>query len=218
MRLTCITPLTSGLIEARTYDIPNQAAASDLSSDSTRLTHFSAAPRGVASPVSQRDSVVWSTPNRLAKSSWLSPTRSRAFLMSVEIMPQLCTSHRRRQRSSHYAICQPVGMRERHERLREARKRLYETAAAAVRTMAIPYGTYIGHENGSRRPDPDGWKEYARKYKVNIDWLLYETGPRDRAASYVDDMDGLTADEREDVIAYIEFVKSRRARRRDETG
>jgi DNA-binding XRE family transcriptional regulator len=103
-------------------------------------------------------------------------------------------------------------MRERHERLREARERLYETAADAARAMSLIEATYYGHENGSRGPDPDEWRQYARKFKVNILWLLYEDGPRDRVPSYTDNAEDLPLDDQELVRDFIETLKNRRLR------
>lgn len=90
---------------------------------------------------------------------------------------------------------------------------MYDTGGAAADAMGINRPTYYGHENGSRNPDPDEWKEYARKFKVHTDWLLYEIGPRDRASTYLDELDDLTPEERESVSAFIETIKNRRARR-----
>ena len=104
-------------------------------------------------------------------------------------------------------------MSERYERLREARKRFYATGAAAARAQGIVIATYYGHENGSRDPSPEEWRDYARKYKVNVDWLLYDIGPRDRSATHADKMDDLSPDEREEVSAFIDYLKSKRTRR-----
>ena len=83
-------------------------------------------------------------------------------------------------------------MTEMHERLIWARKEAgYETARDAADALGIKEPTYMGHENGSR-----GFKSsaetYARKFKVNLEWLLTGRGnPRKgqpattRAVGYV---------------------------------
>jgi len=83
-------------------------------------------------------------------------------------------------------------MTEMHERLIWARKEAgYETAREAADALGIKEPTYMGHENGFR-----GFKSsaetYARKFKVNLEWLLTGRGnPRKgvpgtvRAVGYV---------------------------------
>lgn len=67
-------------------------------------------------------------------------------------------------------------MREMHERLAWARQTAgFETARDAAEALGIPEPTYMGHENGSR-----GFKgraeDYARRFKVNLEWLLTGRG------------------------------------------
>ena len=64
-----------------------------------------------------------------------------------------------------------------HERLRTARKRLFDTAAEAADALGVPYGTYAGHENGSSGFRNDKGEMYARRFKVRFDWLMREFGP-----------------------------------------
>jgi phage repressor protein C with HTH and peptisase S24 domain len=60
-------------------------------------------------------------------------------------------------------------------RLVRARKTKFEEAADAARALGIPEPTYYGHENGHR-----GFKgraaEYARRFKVSLEWLLTGRG------------------------------------------
>jgi phage repressor protein C with HTH and peptisase S24 domain len=67
-------------------------------------------------------------------------------------------------------------MTEMHERLMWARKEAgYETAREAAAALGVTESTYMGHENGFR-----GFKSsaeiYARKFKVNLEWLLTGRG------------------------------------------
>jgi len=67
-------------------------------------------------------------------------------------------------------------MTEMHERLIWACKEAgYETAREAAEALGIKEPTYMCHENGSR-----GFKAhaeiYARKFKVNLEWLLTGRG------------------------------------------
>lgn len=69
-------------------------------------------------------------------------------------------------------------MEEPHERLREARLDAgFEDASEAARRLGMAGPTYLGHENGSR-----GFKarapEYARKFKVSLEWLLTGKGQK----------------------------------------
>lgn len=72
-------------------------------------------------------------------------------------------------------------MTEMHERLTAARKEAgYETARAAAIALGVKEPTYIGHENGSRGFRRDSADQYARKFRVGLEWLLTGKGPKER--------------------------------------
>lgn len=99
------------------------------------------------------------------------------------------------------------------KRLRTARERAgFETAteAAAALGHASP-DTYIQHENGTR-----GYKgrveEYARKFKVSPEWLLWGRSPGEGFARIQEAYEKVSATDRrlaEDVIvgALESFIK-----------
>ncbi|MDF0543364.1 S24 family peptidase [Sphingobium sp. H39-3-25] len=63
------------------------------------------------------------------------------------------------------------------ERLRFARERAgFQSAKDAAVSLGVPTSTYIGHENGSRGIPRDRAPQYARKFKVTEEWLLYGKG------------------------------------------
>lgn len=98
-------------------------------------------------------------------------------------------------------------MRTPGERLKEAREKFYPSARAAGEDMGFPEGTYPSYENGNRGFDPELADKFAKKFKVNTEWLLFERGPRDRKPTLEDDMDGLTMDEVDRVRTFIENLK-----------
>lgn len=63
-----------------------------------------------------------------------------------------------------------------HERLRIARKRRFKTAREAAEALGVPYGTYTGHESGSRGFTEDV-ERYAKAFRVRSAWLAFEDGP-----------------------------------------
>lgn len=63
-----------------------------------------------------------------------------------------------------------------HDRLRIARKRRFKTAREASDALGVPYGTYTGHESGSRGFSEDA-ERYAKAFRVRVAWLSYEDGP-----------------------------------------
>lgn len=66
-----------------------------------------------------------------------------------------------------------VAMETRSERLKKARRDAgYRTAADAARALGVPYPTYASHENGSRKFEADEAANYAKKFKVEVNWLL----------------------------------------------
>lgn len=65
---------------------------------------------------------------------------------------------------------------EAHDRLRIARKRRYKTAREASDALGVPYGTYTGHESGSRGFAEEA-ERYAKAFRVRAAWLVFEEGP-----------------------------------------
>lgn len=62
-------------------------------------------------------------------------------------------------------------------RLRLAREAAgYDSAATAARRFNWPYGTYSGHENGSRGFPAHRAPVYARCFRVEEQWLLFGKG------------------------------------------
>lgn len=63
---------------------------------------------------------------------------------------------------------------QRSDRLREARiARGFETAKAAAEFLSVPYGTYSGHENGSRGIKDADLLRYSSAFRVSAAWLAY---------------------------------------------
>jgi len=76
-------------------------------------------------------------------------------------------------RSALYALC----MKSANERLREARiAAQFDNAADAASALNMPYGTYVSHENGHRGFPASRAPQYARKFGVTEEWLLYGKG------------------------------------------
>lgn len=70
------------------------------------------------------------------------------------------------------------------ERLKIARERAgYATAADAALALDISRFTYAQHENGTRGFKKDSADQYARKFKVSVEWLLYGRGAADQPDS-----------------------------------
>ena len=68
------------------------------------------------------------------------------------------------------------------KRLRWARTKAgYKTASQAARALGIKVPTYSSHENTSRGLRRDAALHYARRFKVNFEWLVTGNGkPTDR--------------------------------------
>lgn len=64
-----------------------------------------------------------------------------------------------------------------HDRLIEARKERFDTAAEAARAMGVAEPTYAGHENGSRGIER-AYRRYAQFFGVNPTWLLTGEGAK----------------------------------------
>lgn len=76
-----------------------------------------------------------------------------------------------------YSFVYPARVTTPNERLKVARQNAgFETAVAAAEALGVPASTYIGHENGSRGFPAKRAPQYARKFKVSEEWLLYGKG------------------------------------------
>ena len=69
-----------------------------------------------------------------------------------------------------------VRIMEKHERLRAARSRRFKTAKDASDALGVPYGTYSGHEAGSRGFKDLEARQYASFFRVKLSWLLTGDG------------------------------------------
>lgn len=52
----------------------------------------------------------------------------------------------------------------------------FEHAKDAAESMGVPVSTYLGHENGSRGIPAKRATQYARRFRVSEQWLLYGKG------------------------------------------
>lgn len=65
-------------------------------------------------------------------------------------------------------------MNEPHLRLKQARQNAgFDDAASAARSLGVAVPTYVSHENGSRGFRAGSAENYARRFKVSVEWLLY---------------------------------------------
>jgi len=73
------------------------------------------------------------------------------------------------------------------KRLRWARKfkSKYLTGTEAARAFGWPVPTYLGHENGDRKPSVRAAKKYAAAYKVPWVWILDGSTPAPSPAADV---------------------------------
>lgn len=74
--------------------------------------------------------------------------------------------------AARYAFCMTTP----NQRLREARAKKFETASEAAEALGVKRSTYIGHENGHRGFPAKSAPQYARKFGVSEEWLLYGKG------------------------------------------
>lgn len=86
-----------------------------------------------------------------------------------------------RKRQMRYGGCYALCMKSPNERLKAARELRFSTAVEAADSLGVPRSTYIGHENGSRGFPAGRAPQYARKFKVTEEWLLYGKGSIDDA-------------------------------------
>lgn len=155
--------LTRGLDKARPSIYRDRAAPPDVAPASSRVVGVTARLSKLGHAAESRDEVVEVLhENQPLKSA--SPGKLRIKRSNVNAP---CVTQ--------YAKL--VGM-EPHERLKWARKRQgrYDTATDAARAFGWPVSTYLGHENGDRKPSRKAAEKYAKAYGVRWEWLLTGSG------------------------------------------
>lgn len=80
---------------------------------------------------------------------------------------------------------------EKNERLQLARKNAgFDSASDAARAMDVSVQTYAAHENGYRSFKEDSARRYARRFGVDVTWLIFGTGTmKPEKGAAVDDLD-----------------------------
>ena len=75
------------------------------------------------------------------------------------------------------------------DRLRQAREAAgFSTPKEAAAALGVPYPTYYAHEKGTRKFG-DVAEQYARRFKVNLAWLVFGTEPRTGKAPLIASFD-----------------------------
>lgn len=70
-----------------------------------------------------------------------------------------------------------ANMETKHDRLKQAREaRHFRSAAEAAKALGVPYGTYSGHESGTRGFKDDEAQRYADFFRVSVGWLIAGEG------------------------------------------
>lgn len=67
-----------------------------------------------------------------------------------------------------------------HDRLKQAREAAgFSSGRQAAKALSVAPATYTSHENGERGIPKDRLEQYARRFKVTPEWLMFGTMPRD---------------------------------------
>lgn len=73
------------------------------------------------------------------------------------------------------------------KRLQHAREQAgYSSAREAAEALGVGYSTYASHENGSRGLKPEAAKQYSKRFKVKVDWLLYGDGQPEKPKAVIE--------------------------------
>lgn len=108
-----------------------------------------------------------------------------------------------------------------NQRLRQARELAgFETAVEAADALGVPRSTYIGHENGHRGFPASRAPQYARKFKVSEEWLLFGKGNSalvdvdQNDAEVVDIWDHIPFERRSQALEILRTFAEQQAKRR----
>lgn len=103
----------------------------------------------------------------------------------------------------HYGFAYLGAMDQQEIGRRLAKARLdagFKHAKDAAEAMGVPVSTYIGHENGQRGFRYPTAQQYARKFKVNIDWILTGIGEQEAPGLTVDELTEMLREAIEHVV------------------
>lgn len=101
------------------------------------------------------------------------------------------------------------------ERLRLAREKKFASAKEAAEWLGMKYSTYSGNENGSTTFGLEAAVNYARRFNVSLEWLVFGRGrgpaadKNDRSAkmhALLDRFERLPSGAQDRIIAYAEGV------------
>ncbi|USK56354.1 helix-turn-helix transcriptional regulator [Cytobacillus solani] len=95
------------------------------------------------------------------------------------------------------------------EQLVKLRKKHKKTQEDIAKILGITRPAYTAYESGNRQPDYDSLIKLAQYYDVSLDHLLTgkEKVENKNENLFFFDMEGLTAEEIEDIKRHIEYVK-----------
>lgn len=98
------------------------------------------------------------------------------------------------------------------KRLKQAREKYFDSAAAAAKRHGWPVSTYASHENGQTREIPhEAARRYARAFKTTASWLNHGEVemviPKDRLEKL---LKSIPPDSQPEAIQYLEFLAARR--------
>lgn len=106
-------------------------------------------------------------------------------------------------------------------RLQLAREKKFTARGEAALWLGVPYATYSGNENGSTPFGLEAAANYARRFNVSLDWLVFGRGrgpaidEQDRVArlyALLDRFDELPQSAQDQLIAYAQAVVDRELR------
>jgi transcriptional regulator with XRE-family HTH domain len=98
-----------------------------------------------------------------------------------------------------------------HERLKRERKRTGLTQTEFGKKFNLSKQAISTYESGARTPNADLLKAFANFFDVSVDFLLCETNVRHHTDTLAFHTTGdLTEEELEEVMKYIEFLKTKR--------
>lgn len=100
-------------------------------------------------------------------------------------------------------------------RLRQARELLQLTQAQVAEVLGIPRTSLVAIETGQRKVTGLELRRLARLYRRSVAWLLGEEANADEeAAALYRAAQGLTSEDRDQVLKFAEFLAGQSADRR----
>jgi len=102
------------------------------------------------------------------------------------------------------------------DRLRESREALHLTQDYVAKVLGIPRTAIVQIENGNRRVSVDELAIFSKLYGVSADYIMGTQVKSETVEFFARGFEGLSEQDKEEILNLIEFKKQMAAKKKEE--